>query len=180
MNTSEHMGGPMGFQVAGELQRQAGNLPGETPHPIGVHVVCKPSSIHGLGGFARTDLSRGTLVIEYVGQVITKQESIDRCRLGNEYIFRLDDESDLDGNVPWNAARFLNHSCTPNCEAELIDGRIWIVALRDIKDGEEITFDYGYDLEDYRKHPCRCGSPECVGYILAAELRGALKHRASS
>jgi len=75
----------------------------------------------------------------------------------NEYIFTLDDEHDLDGNVPWNPARLLNHSCAPNCEAELDEGRIWIIALRDIRAGEELTFNYGYDLENYREHPCRCG-----------------------
>jgi uncharacterized protein len=139
------------------------------------HLVFKPSPIHGTGGFAKSDLVRGMLVIEYVGRTISKSESVERCRLGNEYIFRQDEENDLDGNVAWNLARFLNHSCAPNCEAELIDGKIWIVALRDIKAGEEITFDYGYDLEDYRQHPCRCGAPECVGYIVSAELRAHLR-----
>ena len=138
------------------------------------HLIFKPSPIHGTGGFAKTPVIMGTLVIEYVGNRITKQECIERCRRGNEYIFRLDEETDLDGDVGWNPARFLNHSCAPNCEAELIDGKVWIVALRDIATGEEITFDYGYDLEDYREHPCRCGAPDCVGFIVAVELRAAL------
>jgi uncharacterized protein len=137
----------------------------------------RPSSIHGLGGFARRDLTQGTLVIEYVGRQISKQESLERCRLGNEYIFHLDAETDLDGNVGWNPARFLNHSCAPNCEAELVNGSIWIVAARDIQAGEEITFDYGYDLTEYREHPCRCGAPDCVGYIVSAELRDGVRSR---
>jgi hypothetical protein len=78
--------------------------------------------------------------------------------------------SPLDGNVPWNPARFLNHSCDPNCEAEPDGGRVWIVARRGIRAGEEITFNYGYDLQDYREHPCRCGAADCVGYIVAAEF----------
>jgi uncharacterized protein len=138
------------------------------------HLVFKPSPIHGTGGFARTDLPRGMLVVEYIGRLITKRESIECCRSGNQFIFCLDEETDLNGDVDWNPARFLNHGCDPNCEAELIDGRIWIVALRDIKADEEITFDYGYDLEAYREHPCRCGAPGCVGYIVASTLRHAV------
>lgn len=109
-------------------------------------------------------------MIEYVGETITKAESLARCEQNNEYIFALSDEEDLDGNVTWNPARFLNHSCAPNCEALLEDGRIWIVALRDIKAGEELTFNYGYDLTDYKEHPCHCGAADCVGYIVAEEF----------
>jgi uncharacterized protein len=139
------------------------------------HLIFKPSPIHGLGGFASRDLPAGMLVIEYIGERISKAESIERCRQGNEYIFRLDDQFDLDGSVAWNPARFLNHSCAPNCETELIDGHIWVVALRPVKTGEEITFDYGYDLEDYRRHPCHCGNPTCAGFIVSAELRSGLR-----
>ena len=129
-----------------------------------------PSAIHGTGGFAKADIAAGARVIEYVGEKITKAESLHRCESANEYIFSLDDESDLDGNVPGNPARFLNHSCDPNCEAEPDGGRVWIVARRGIRAGEEITFNYGYDLEDYREHPCRCGAADCIGYIMAEEF----------
>jgi SET domain-containing protein len=133
-------------------------------------LVCfRPSTIHGTGGFAKADIAVGAHVIEYVGEKITKAESLRRCESNNEYIFSLSDEFDLDGNVPWNPARFLNHSCDPNCEAEPEGGRVWIVARRGIRTGEEITFNYGYDLEDYREHPCRCGAADCAGYIVAAE-----------
>jgi hypothetical protein len=135
------------------------------------------STIDRLGGFARTDIAAGARVIEYVGERITKAESLRRCDANNEYIFALDDEHDLDGNVPWNPARWLNHSCAPNCEAELDEGRVWIVALHDIKAGEELTFNYGYDLEDYRKHPCRCGVADCVGYIVAEELHDHVRRQ---
>ena len=128
------------------------------------------SAIDRLGGFARANIASGTLLIEYVGEKITKAESLRRCEANNAYIFMLDDDHDLDGNVAWNPARLLNHSCTPNCEAELDEGRIWIVALRDIQAGEELTFNYGYDLENYREHPCRCGAAECAGYIVAEEF----------
>jgi uncharacterized protein len=133
-------------------------------------LVVEASPIHGLGGFAKTAIGKGTRVVEYIGERISKSESLRRCEGNNHFIFSLNDEQDLDGNVAWNPARFLNHSCVPNCEAELQDGRIWIVATRDIPAGEEITFNYGYDLVDYRDYPCRCGAPGCVGYIVAEEF----------
>ena len=130
------------------------------------------SRIHGMGGFARKDIPVGTRLIEYVGERITKAESLRRCEADNPYIFTLDDEHDLDGSVEWNPARFINHSCAPNCETELDEeaGQVWVLALRDIRAGEELTFNYGYDLSEYREHPCRCGAPECVGYIVAEEF----------
>ena len=109
-------------------------------------------------------------MVEYIGEKITKAESLRRCEEGNTFIFALDDEFDLDGNNEQNPARWLNHSCAPNCEAEFSGGRIWITARRDIAAGEEITFNYGYTLEEYREHPCHCGAPECAGYILAEEF----------
>jgi len=133
-------------------------------------VIFKSSSIHGIGGFARFDILAGTRIIEYVGEIISKQESLARCERNNEYIFAIDDAHDLDGNVDWNPARFLNHSCEPNCEAQFVDGHIWFVAIRNIRAGEEITFNYNYDLEDYREHPCRCGAVSCIGYIVAEEF----------
>ena len=134
-------------------------------------LVFKQSEIHGTGAFAIRPIPAGSSVIEYVGERISKQESQRRCELDNAYIFALDAEWDLDGSVEWNLARHINHSCAPNCEAVYDDdGRIWIEAVRDIRAGEELTFNYNYDLEDYRDHPCRCGSTGCVGYIVAEEF----------
>ena len=133
-------------------------------------ITFRRSTIHGTGGYARRNIAARTPVIEYLGEKITKAEALVRCEANNEYIFTLDDEFDLDGNVPWNPARFINHSCAPNCEAEVEEGRIVIVALRDLLAGEELTFNYGYDLEEYREHPCRCGAAECLGFIVAEEF----------
>jgi hypothetical protein len=130
----------------------------------------RDSPIHGTGGFARVDISAERRVIEYVGEKISKRESLVRCEQNNEYIFALGDEWDLDGNVSWNPARFLNHSCEPNCEARLEEGRIWVVTRREVRAGEELTFNYGYDLESYREHPCHCGAAGCVGYLVAEEF----------
>lgn len=137
----------------------------------------RSSGIHGQGVFARHFIPAGTRVLEYLGQRINKAESLRRCEADNRYIFTLDEDHDLDGDVGWNPAKFINHACVPNCEAELIDGRIWIVARRDIHPGEELAFNYGYDLEAYEEHPCRCGAAECVGFIVAEEYFETIKAR---
>ncbi len=128
------------------------------------------SPIQGRGAFASLPISPGQRVAEYVGQKISKQESLARCEANNPFIFSLDDQWDLDGDVENNPARFLNHSCDPNCEAEIVDARIWIIARRAIQQGEELTFNYGYDLESFREYPCACGAANCVGYIVAEEF----------
>ena len=140
-------------------------------------IVFKPSPIHGSGGFAARDIAQGTRVLEYVGQLIDKQESLRRCEQSNPYIFSLNDHHDIDGAVDWNPARLINHSCEPNCDALSEDGRIWLIANRDVRAGEELTFDYGFDLEDYRDYPCTCGSPNCVGFIVGAEYFDYVRQR---
>ena len=141
------------------------------------HIRIGPSPIHGEGVFAQTALRPGTRVIEYVGEKITTEESARRCERQNWCIFSLDDEFDLDGDFEWNPARRVNHSCAPNCEAECVEGRIWITALRDIEPGEEITYNYGYDWEEYQEHPCHCGAADCLGFIVAEEFFGQLRRR---
>ena len=147
---------------------------GGGPFLSAVFVEFRPSAIHGLGGFAAAPIPAGALVLQYLGEKIDKGESLRRCEAGNSAIFYLDEGHDLDGNVAWNPARFINHSCAPNCDARRIDGQIWLVARRDIGAGEEITFDYGYDLESFREHPCHCGAGSCIGYILAEEFHGVV------
>ena len=133
-------------------------------------VIFGSSAIHGTGGFARRDIPAGTRLLEYVGEKISKAESLRRCEADNPFIFTLDDQTDVDGDVAANPARFLNHSCAPNCEAEVADGRIWIESLKFIPAGEEVTFNYGFDLDDYREYPCRCGAANCAGFIVAEEF----------
>lgn len=129
----------------------------------------RPSRIHGMGVFARADIAKETRILEYVGERISKEESLRRRQGGNFFVFIVTDQFDIDGAVDWNPARFINHSCAPNCEARMEDERIWIIALRDIKAGEELGFNYGYDLQDYEDHPCSCGAANCLGFMVAEE-----------
>jgi Proteins containing SET domain len=142
------------------------------------YLVFRKSAIHGTGAFAAREIPRETRIIEYTGERISKSESLRRCEANNEYIFTLTETEDLDGSVDWNLARFINHSCEPNCDAEEIEGRIWIVANRDILPGQELSFNYGFDLEDFRDHPCQCGKAACVGYIVAEEFFEHVRRRA--
>jgi SET domain-containing protein len=143
-------------------------------------VVFKKSKIHGTGGFARVDIRRGKRIIEYVGPKLTKDEAEAELQKFNYYIFTLDDQYDIDGSVDWNPARFINHGCDPNCEVDIVRGRIWIYARRNLKAGEELTYNYSHDLADYRERPCRCGSPKCVGYIVAEQYFDALRKKSST
>jgi SET domain-containing protein len=133
-------------------------------------VHARQSTIDGHGLFACQAIPAGTRISQYVGERIDKAESLRHCEAGNHFIFSLDDHWDIDGSVPENLARFANHSCSPNCESIVEGSEVWIVALRDIHPGEEITYNYGYDLDEYRDYACRCGSNDCVGYIVAQEF----------
>lgn len=135
------------------------------------------STIHGRGVYAARAIAAEEKIIEYIGEIITKEESERRATRQQEranthgdaavYIFNLTKKHDLDGNVPWNVARLINHSCEPNCEAWSKGKKIFIHALRDIPEGEELTFDYGFDVDCYEDHPCLCGRQSCVGYIVS-------------
>ncbi|MFT4310896.1 MAG: SET domain-containing protein-lysine N-methyltransferase, partial [Candidatus Woesearchaeota archaeon] len=63
--------------------------------------------------------------------------------------------------------KYINHSCSPNCESINMNGHIWICARKSIKKGDELSYDYGYDHENHKEHPCKCGSKNCIGYIVA-------------
>lgn len=134
------------------------------------------SAIHGRGVYATTFIPKETKIIEYVGELIDKEESERRgvsqhaksLQTGDAavYIFTLSWKYDIDGDVPWNTARLINHSCNPNCEAWIDGQKIYIHSLCDINAGEELTFDYGFDVDCYEDHPCLCGKDGCIGYIV--------------
>ena len=145
------------------------------------YVTVRRSSIHSRGIFAKKNIPDETQIIEYVGEKITKSEANrradiplakakkDKVRYGAVYIFELNKRHDVDGNVAYNTAKFINHSCDPNCETEIVRGKIWIMAIRDIEKGEELSYDYGYDFDDYHEHECFCGSRKCIGFIVSDE-----------
>ncbi len=145
------------------------------------------SGIHGSGVCATRFIPKETQIIEYLGEWIDKRESERRGQAQHAksldsgdaavYIFTLSKNYDIDGNVPWNTARLINHSCSPNCEAWIIGRKIFIYSLRDIQPGEELAFDYGFDVECYEDHPCRCGAENCVGYIVSRSQWDELKKR---
>ncbi len=149
------------------------------------------SGIEGRGLFATADLPAGTLLLEYRGEKITKAESARRSeaakasarRRGRRprlYLFALNARYDLDGAIPGNPAKYINHSCEANCDVVPRRGHLWVQASRDVRAGEELTVDYGYPLSEYFENPCACGTPACPGYIVAAPLRWKLRARRSA
>jgi SET domain-containing protein len=94
------------------------------------------SCIDGKGVFAAQAIRKGTRIIQYLGEKIPKEESTKRLAQGNAYIFSFNDHYDIDGKTLRNKARYINHSCEPNCEAIVTLRTVWIVALRDIQEGE--------------------------------------------
>jgi SET domain-containing protein len=137
-----------------------------------VRVGASPIDRQGL--FAATDIPRGTCIVEYRGEMISKGESARRLAQYNVYIVYLNEQYDIDGETLANTARYINHSCDPNCTVEYTTETLWIVALKHIQAGEELSCNYGYDARDYDKFPCRCGATMCCGYILGREYWGLL------
>src|SRR5215470_15858554 len=106
---------------------------------------------------------------------MTKDESTRRFAQGNASILTFNDCYDIDGKVLRNTARSINHSCTPNCEGHKTQRTLWIVALRHMQEGEELTYNYGYAFDDETPHACTCGAEHCCGYILAQQCWGLIK-----
>jgi SET domain-containing protein len=150
-----------------------GSLGGDLPFEL------RQSSIAGRGAFATRPIKKGTRIIEYTGERISNAEADrrydeDKMSSHHTFLFTLNRRTVVDAGVGGNEARFINHSCSPNCEAVIEDGkRIYIEALRDIQVGEELAYDYQYERTDdhteadERFYACRCGAPGCRGTILA-------------
>lgn len=148
-------------------------------------LVVRSSPIHGRGVYANRALAAGERLIEYRGQRIASARAARgdaaRTRSGHTCTFVLNDEWLIDGSVGGNSSRWINHGCMPNCEAVIhvdIDGdakrdRVWIHALRRIRRGEELTFDYGivlavpHDARMRKLWACHCGAAQCRGTMLA-------------
>jgi uncharacterized protein len=147
-------------------------------------IETRRSSIHGNGVFATADIKKGTRLIEYKGLLRTHKQ-VDRVygdevETGHTFLFTLNDHFVIDANVDGNDARWINHSCNPNCEAEVIEDededptkdRVFIQAMRAIKPGEELTYNYGIVLDEphtpalKKLWACHCGSKKCTGTML--------------
>jgi SET domain-containing protein len=133
------------------------------PRPLTLpKIIRKRSSLHGFGVFAVAPISKNTRIIDYAGELVRNDESEEREERyladGCIWVFRIDDTWSRDAAVGGNIARFINHSCTPNCWFEVVDRTIWIRASRLIRAGEELTYDYATIGE--RTIPCRC-RPGC-------------------
>ncbi len=152
-------------------------MPSKTPNSAGRRIQMRRSDVHGNGVFAVQDLAEGETLIEYKGEVISWKEALrrhphDPAQPNHTFYFHIDDGRVIDGNVKGNDARWINHSCEPNCEADEVDGRVYIKALRNIAAGEELNYDYGLVIDEpytptlLSEFPCWCGSEECRGTLL--------------
>ena len=146
--------------------------------PTSALIVVHDSPIHGRGVFAARRIAAGKRIIEYLGERIApvegeKRYDDDGVDHPHVLLFTVDEHTVIDGGSGGNEAIYINHSCEPNCEAVDDDGRIYIEALRDIKAGEELTYDYqlerpGRYLASWKeRYRCRCGAPTCRGTMLA-------------
>ena len=136
----------------------------------------KKSNIDKRGLYAKQNIKAGKKIIEYMGKLITKKQTEKNPKFDNYndiYLFNINDKYDLDGDYPWNTARLINHSCNPNCEVEGKGVKLWIVAIKDIRKGEELSYDYGFSYckEDLNNFICNCGEKNCCGYIVREESR---------
>ena len=142
----------------------------------------KKSNIDKRGLYASKDIKFGEKIIQYIGKLISKKETETNPKFDNErdiYLFNLNEKWDLDGDYHWNTARLINHSCNPNCEVEGKGLKLWISAIKDIKKGEELSYDYGfsYSKEDLDNFVCKCGSKNCCGYIVREPSRWRINKR---
>jgi uncharacterized protein len=138
----------------------------------------RPSPIQGSGAWAVRPIRKGARIVEYVGERIASEEAEERydddaSEHPHVLLFTVDDDTVIDAGVGGNDARFFNHSCAPNCETVIDKGRVFIVALRAIAPGEELTYDYRLErpgrakAEWLRRYACRCGAARCRGTMLA-------------
>ena len=144
----------------------------------------KRSKIDNKGLYANCDIKDRTKIIEYKGKIVSKKYVEKNSKFDNEkaiYLFNINKKYDLDGDFKYNTARLINHSCDPNCEVYGTGLKVWVYAIRDIKKGEELSYDYGFGFDqDYKDFPCRCGSSNCVGYIIREGSRWRVKAKKRS
>lgn len=145
--------------------------------PLKTLIEVRESPVHGRGVYAAIRIRKGARVIEYVGERISQEEgnrryADDDSDRPHVVLFTVDDDTVIDAAVGGNEARFINHSCNPNCEAVEDGGRIYIEAIRAIASGQELFYDYKMTHEDYddeetqQRYACRCSTKACRGTML--------------
>jgi uncharacterized protein len=161
---------------AGTLSRTKATAPG------GRRIQTRRSGVHGRGVYAVANLKKGETLIEYVGEIITWDEALrrhphDPDDPNHTFYFHIDEDHVIDAKHGGNSSRWINHSCAPNCEAEIDEGRVFIRAKRAIKAGEELFYDYGLVIDEpytprlKAEYPCWCGNRQCRGTLLAPKKR---------
>ena len=141
----------------------------------------KKSKIDKNGLYANQKIKKGTRIIEYKGKIISVKKSETDPKFDNGkaiYLFNISKKYDLDGDFKFNTARLINHSCEPNCEVFGSGLKIWVYAMKNIKKGEELSYDYGFNYDDdYKAYPCKCGTKNCAGYIVRQGSRWRIKKK---
>lgn len=155
---------------------------GIKPKKSAKRIQVRKSGVHGRGVFSTAKLAKGEVLIEYIGEVITWKEALRRHPHNpkdpdHTFYFHVDDKHVIDAKYGGNAARWFNHACSPNCEADEIDGRIFIKALRTVPPDTELFYDYGLIIDEpytkklKKQFECRCGTKGCRGTMLAPKKR---------
>ncbi|MEO6210511.1 MAG: SET domain-containing protein-lysine N-methyltransferase [Gemmatimonadaceae bacterium] len=154
------------------------------------YFIIRNSGVHGKGAFALKDIRKGTRLVEYVGRNITAEESdrlYDDKNVKNHhtFLFSVDKRKVIDATYDGNEARFINHSCDPNCDAIIEKRRVYIEANRTIRKGEELAYDYNYERtpkttkKDEQLYKCLCGADNCRGTIVSAKVTMPRKKKAA-
>ena len=155
----------------------------KTPAVSSRRIQTRRSGVHGKGVYAVVDLAEGETLIEYVGEVISWDEALrrhphDPSDPHHTFYFHIDEGHVIDAKFGGNSSRWINHSCNPNCEAEVDEGRVFIRARRNIQAGEELFYDYGLVIDEpytpklKAEYPCWCGAKACRGTLLAPKRAG--------
>jgi SET domain-containing protein len=160
-----------------------------------VHIlpfVVRGSKIAGRGAFAVRPIAKGERVVEYLGERVSHAVADARYDdhkggLHHTFLFTVSRKVVIDATVDGNEARFINHSCDPNCESVIEGGRVFIDAAEPIKAGAELTYDYAYtrdgsetEEEETGLYGCRCGAKSCRGTILAPLSQAEVRRRAAA
>jgi SET domain-containing protein len=143
----------------------------------GRRIQIRNSGVHGRGVYAVAEIAAGERLIEYTGELISWDEAMDRhphdpSQPNHTFYFHIEDGRVIDALHGGNSSRWINHSCEPNCEADEVDGRVYIMALQDLFPGDELFYDYGLTIDERytkklkKEFACYCGSPSCRGTML--------------